>query len=80
VTLDRRRVAVGEKIELTATAHDAKGAPIPDVKLSAPPIAAHGQPPRFERFQHDPLLGHQVAPVGALLGAFRGRRERRISC
>jgi beta-lactamase regulating signal transducer with metallopeptidase domain/uncharacterized membrane protein len=31
VTLDRRRVAVGEKIELTATTHDAKGAPIPNV-------------------------------------------------
>ena len=35
MTLDRRRVAVGEKIELTATAHDAKGAPIPDVKYEA---------------------------------------------
>jgi hypothetical protein len=67
VTLDRRRVAVGEKIELTAAGHDAKGAPIPDVKLSAPPIAAHGQPPRSERFQHDPLHGHQVAPVGEFL-------------
>ena len=33
--LDRRRVAVGEKIELPATAHDAKGAPIPDVKYEA---------------------------------------------
>ncbi len=50
------------------------------VPLSAPPIAAHGQPPRSERFQHDPLHEHQVAPVGAFLGAFRGRRQRKISC
>jgi hypothetical protein len=35
VTRERRRVAVGEKIELTAAAHDAKGAPIPDVKYEA---------------------------------------------
>ena len=31
LTLDRRRIAVGEKIELTVTARDAKGAPIPNV-------------------------------------------------
>ena len=30
LTLDRRRVGVGEKLELTATARDAKGAPFPD--------------------------------------------------
>ena len=48
VTLDRRRMAVGEKIELTVTARDSKGAPIPNVKYEAkverekadPPIAA----------------------------------------
>ena len=31
LTLDRRRVAVGEKVELSATARDAKGAAIPNV-------------------------------------------------
>ena len=32
LTLDRRRVGVGEKLELTATARDAKGAAIPNVR------------------------------------------------
>ncbi len=36
MTLDHRHVAVGEKIELTATAHDGKGAPIPDVAVGRP--------------------------------------------
>jgi uncharacterized membrane protein len=35
LTLDRRRVGVGEKLELTATARDAKGAPIPNVEYEA---------------------------------------------
>jgi hypothetical protein len=30
LSLDRRRIGVGEKLELTATVRDAKGAPIPD--------------------------------------------------
>ncbi len=32
LTLDRRRVAVGEKLEISATARDAKGAAIPNVQ------------------------------------------------
>jgi uncharacterized membrane protein len=32
LALDRRRVAVGQKLEVTATARDAKNEPIPDVK------------------------------------------------
>ena len=31
LTLDRRRVAVGEKLEMSASARDSKGAPIPNV-------------------------------------------------
>jgi uncharacterized membrane protein len=30
--LDQRRIAVGQKVEMTVTARDAKGAPIPDLK------------------------------------------------
>jgi hypothetical protein len=32
LALDRRRLSVGERVELTATARDAKGAPIPNVR------------------------------------------------
>ena len=32
LTLDRRRVAVGEKVEISATARDSKGVSIPNVK------------------------------------------------
>ncbi|MHB1556808.1 MAG: glutamine amidotransferase [Isosphaeraceae bacterium] len=35
VTLDNRRIAVGETIDLTATAHDAKGSAIPNVRFEA---------------------------------------------
>ena len=35
LTLDRRRVAVGGKVELTAIARDSKGEPIPGVKYTA---------------------------------------------
>ena len=35
MTLDHCREAVGEKNALTATTHDAKGAPILDVKYEA---------------------------------------------
>ncbi len=35
VVLDNRRIAVGETIDLTATAHDAKGATIPNVRFEA---------------------------------------------
>jgi uncharacterized membrane protein len=45
VTLDRRRMAVGEKVEMTATAHDAKGAPIPNVKYEAKVQRDKADPP-----------------------------------
>src|SRR5262249_51203833 len=32
IQLDDRRVAVGSKLEMKVTAHDAKNAPIPDIK------------------------------------------------
>jgi hypothetical protein len=35
LTLDRRRVAVGGRVELTVVARDAKGEPVPNVKYSA---------------------------------------------
>jgi uncharacterized membrane protein len=52
VTLDRRRIAVGEKIELSATAHDSKGAPIPGVRYEA----------KIEREKADPPI-HQPQVV-----------------
>ena len=41
--LDRRRVALGQKLEITATARDAKGAPIPGVTFQAE-IVRDGDP------------------------------------
>jgi hypothetical protein len=35
VSLDRRRIAVGQKLDVTATAHDSKNVPITDVKYEA---------------------------------------------
>lgn len=35
LTLDRRRVAAGQKLELSVTARDSKGEPIPDVRFEA---------------------------------------------
>ena len=48
VKLDRRRMAVGEKIDLTVTARDAKGASIPNVKYEG----------RVEREKADPPISH----------------------
>ena len=45
VTLDHRRMAVGEKIELTVTARDAKGATIPNVKYEAKVEREKADPP-----------------------------------
>ncbi len=45
VTLDHRRVAVGEKIEMTVTARDAKGATIPNVKYEATVEREKADPP-----------------------------------
>jgi uncharacterized membrane protein len=50
VTLDRRRMAVGEKIELTVTARDPKGATIPNVKYEA----------KVEREKADPPISSPV--------------------
>jgi uncharacterized membrane protein len=45
VKLDRRRMAVGEKIDLTVTAHDSKGTPIPNVKYEATVEREKADPP-----------------------------------
>ncbi len=45
VTLDRRRIAVGEKIEMTVTAHDSKGVPIPNVRYEAKVERENAKPP-----------------------------------
>jgi uncharacterized membrane protein len=50
VTLERRRMAVGEKIDLTVTARDSKGASIPNVKYEA----------RVERDKADPPIASPV--------------------
>jgi uncharacterized membrane protein len=53
VTLGARRMAVGEKIDLTATSHDSKGAPIPGVRYEA----------KVEREKADPPISSPVDPV-----------------
>ena len=45
VTLDRRRMAPGEKIEITATAHDSKGSAIPNVRYEAKVDRDKADPP-----------------------------------
>lgn len=45
VKLDNRRIAVGETIDLTATAHDAKGATIPNVRFEAKIEREKADPP-----------------------------------
>jgi uncharacterized membrane protein len=53
VTLGARRMAVGEKIELTATARDSKGAPIPGVRYEA----------KVEREKADPPISSPVGDI-----------------
>ncbi len=45
LNLDRRRVAVGEKIEVTATARDSKGTTIPDVSFAETKVERETPPP-----------------------------------
>ncbi len=45
LTLSDRRLAVGEKLELTITARDAKGAPIPNVRYEAKVEREKAEPP-----------------------------------
>ena len=45
VTLEPRRVAPGEKVDLTVTAHDAKGAAIPNVRYEAKVEREKADPP-----------------------------------
>ncbi|MGP0065781.1 MAG: glutamine amidotransferase [Isosphaeraceae bacterium] len=45
LTLDRRRVAPGEKIDMTVTARDAKGASIPNVRYEAKVDREKADPP-----------------------------------
>jgi uncharacterized membrane protein len=51
VTLERRRLAVGEQTDMTVTAHDSKGAPIPNVKYEAMVEREKAEPPIHERKQ-----------------------------
>jgi uncharacterized membrane protein len=51
LTLDRRRVAVGQKLDMTVTARDAKGEPLSDVKIQTtvePINPPGGTPPKAE--------------------------------
>lgn len=52
VTLDRRRLAVGEKVDITVVARDAKNQPIPDVKpeVNVAPEPRQGVPEEVEVF------------------------------
>ena len=58
VTLDRRRVALGEEIELTATARDAKGVAIPGVTYEGKVKRKKSDPPVSEKVEV-PNLGEE---------------------
>jgi uncharacterized membrane protein len=59
VMLEPRRVAPGEKVALTVTAHDAKGAPIPNVRYEAKVEREKADPPvsKMEEVYNQPEEG-----------------------